>query len=60
MGGVFLFSNFTDSFNSVTGNRLAKDVKTTDWYAQPEVGRRQSSSNYLEGRFSSRDILRFY
>jgi hypothetical protein len=51
MGGVFLYSNIAEFFNSVTVNRLAKDVKTTDWYAQPEVGKRQSSSNYLEGKY---------
>jgi len=27
----------------------ANAAKTTDWYAQPEAGKRQNSSNYPEG-----------
>lgn len=31
-------------------NHLAKDVKMTDWYALLEAGRKQNSSNCLEGK----------
>lgn len=43
--------NSTDFLFSVTENLLANGVKMTDWYVRLEVGRRQNSSNCLEGEF---------
>lgn len=40
--------------DSVMENRLVRDVKMMDWYAQQVAGKRRSSNNYPEGELLSR------